>query len=135
MRGAEGPVELQVSRWLAKSAGDLAAAEALSRADGFHADHICFLAQQAAEKAVKAALLAAGDDLPRTHDLGYLLDLLGESEPTLAAALRPTEELTPYAVQLRYPNDLPPVTPRDADAALRLARAALAEVGRHFARG
>ena len=42
---------------------------------------LCFHAQQAAEKAIKAVLVAEGADLPRTHDLGVLFAAVPLSVP------------------------------------------------------
>ncbi|HJW86976.1 MAG TPA: HEPN domain-containing protein [Candidatus Brocadiaceae bacterium] len=39
---------------------------------------LCFHAQQAVEKVVKAVLLAQGVDFPKTHNLRVLFDLLAE---------------------------------------------------------
>ena len=126
MSGTEQPIGRQVQEWLAKADSDLAAAEALVRDGGAHADHICFLAQQAAEKTVKAVLLAVHARIPRTHDLSFLIDLVDAAERELARALRPLEALTPYAAGLRYPSYMPPAKASEAVTALQLARAARA---------
>lgn len=59
-------------RWPAYAHGDLALAEAGAAA---HVPFLllCFHAQQAAEKAVKAVLVAHGIEAPRTHNLGILV--------------------------------------------------------------
>lgn len=69
-------------------------------------DHLCFEAQQAAEKAVKAVYREI--EFPPTHDIRQLLTLLGSTLPEwlweAAAAL------TPYAVLSRYPGVAPPAS-------------------------
>ncbi len=66
--------------------------------------------QQAAEKVVKAALIAAGIDPPRWHNIDDLVDLL-PSEHELRGALVPLGRFTPYAIAYRYPVADPDVLP------------------------
>lgn len=56
--------------------GDLAAAQSLRRSDGPSPRHAGWLAEQAVEKALTAALVAAGIEPPETHDLDQLRDAL-----------------------------------------------------------
>ncbi len=72
-----GPDPLEWAReWMASAAIDLDAAELWlqQRSHGFGI--ACFHAEQAAEKALKALLVAGGIDPPRTHDLELLAGLL-----------------------------------------------------------
>jgi HEPN domain-containing protein len=64
----------EVWRWLHLAHEDLAAAEHL--ADAAHLPHrvACLMAQQAAEKAIKAVLVAEDMDPPKLHDLRRLLE-------------------------------------------------------------
>lgn len=83
---------------------------------------VCFLAQQAAEKTLKTVLVLLEIEFPFTHDLDRLRDLIPQgwrvkSEyPDLA-------DLTIWAVEARYPGDLPEVVEADAQNALRTAEA------------
>lgn len=66
---------------------------------------VCFHAQQAAEKALKAYLAALSDeDIPRTHDLRLLHSLIaergGDSPPTEGLP-----HLNQHAVASRYPDE------------------------------
>jgi HEPN domain-containing protein len=72
---APEPPEL-AAHWLATALGDLSAAEALLRADGLPARQAAELAQQAAEKALKGAIIFGGVTPPRTHDLEALARLV-----------------------------------------------------------
>ncbi len=69
----------------------------------------CFHAQQAAEKALKATLVTAGTPVPRTHDLVALVALV---TGTARSLLEPVDLalLDPWAVDGRYPGDIPDVT-------------------------
>jgi HEPN domain-containing protein len=82
-------------------------------------------AQQAAEKALKAVLVAYGVDFPPTHNLVVLRDLAGEvcELPAEAGSL---PALSVYAVSSRYPEDAEPVTDKDeVDKAIAVAKATL----------
>ena len=65
----------------------------------------CYHAQQATEKTLKAALVAARIDPPRTHDLNQLRDLLPE-EWRLPGSSDDLQLLTGWAAKSRYPNGL-----------------------------
>jgi HEPN domain-containing protein len=61
-----------------------------------------FHAQQAVEKAMKAALAAQGVEFPHTHDLDGLLELCGSSGLEVPDALEGVDRLAPYGVHMRY---------------------------------
>jgi HEPN domain-containing protein len=109
--------------WLRHAQSDLAIA-AVRKSRRMLYEHQCFHAQQAAEKAVKAILVASGLSVPRSHDLAFLLAQLPR-EIALPVALVELPLLTKYAVQLRYPGETEPVTSVDRRMALRLAQAAV----------
>ncbi len=58
----------EVRRWLCYAQEDLVLAETLIGQSGVAARHICWLAQQSVEKALKAALIFLRIDFPRRHD-------------------------------------------------------------------
>ena len=66
--------------WLNRARSDLALART-ERPDVYLED-LCFHAQQAVEKAVKALLIAHQVDFPYTHDIAQLLTLLENAGPT-----------------------------------------------------
>ena len=63
---------------------------------GVYLEDLCFDAQQAAEKAVKAVLVAHKVDFPYVHDLAHLLSLFEGTGAVVPEAVRQAEELTPY---------------------------------------
>jgi HEPN domain-containing protein len=81
----------------------------------------CFHAQQVAEKALKALLIARDTEYPRTHELFGLSRLLPEAlDPGIS-----DEELvglSKWAVEPRYPGDMLEATREDAEAAVEQAR-------------
>jgi HEPN domain-containing protein len=68
-------------------------------------DVVCFHAQQAAEKYLKALLEELGDEVPRTHNLIALLKVLVPHHNSLRAFRRGLDFLTRFAVDTRYPGD------------------------------
>jgi HEPN domain-containing protein len=84
--------------------------------------HICFLAQQAAEKALKAALIYANQPFEPIHDLAALATQLPNDWRVRGAAPR-LAKLSGYAVDTRYPDPHAQPGPDDAVQAVRDARA------------
>lgn len=107
--------------WMRRARADLALAAAPLPQYALYED-LCWHAQQAAEKAVKAVLLALQIPFPRTHILERLIGLLPESVPCPPDLLA-AEALSQYASQSRYPGDEEPVLEAEYREALRLAAA------------
>jgi len=111
-----------LGEWLRKADADMGLAEHLLSEKAPFYDAITFNCQQAAEKLIKAFLVWAQVDFPKTHDLTELLALVAPINEHLAAQLREATALTPYGVELRYLGDRPDASPAEARAAVRLAR-------------
>ena len=92
------PAALQ---WLRYASDDLDAAAALLAADRPLPRHVCWLAQQAAEKALKAVLVLDGEPVPFTHDLHDLRSRIGRQEASLDMALA---NLMAWGATARYPG-------------------------------
>jgi HEPN domain-containing protein len=86
---------------------------------------LCFHAQQAVEKSLKAVLLAKQVEFPKTHNLKVLLDLIPPTVPPPPEA-DCTAALSDYAVSSRYPGEYEPVSEEEYQEAVRLADAAVA---------
>jgi len=110
-----------VRQWLEKADMDLKAAQCLQSASGF-SDIICFHAQQAAEKFLKAMLAYKKIEIPKTHDLKLLLDLTGITEKEIGLEEDEIHELSGYCVEARYPADLPVLDSQDALKAVETAK-------------
>ncbi len=95
------PRELAAS-WFAQAQRDLDAAAYLF--DGARYDAACFAAQQATEKALKAALVWFAGDRPRTHQLAMLTAELATYRADAPQALGDIAALDPYYVTTRYPD-------------------------------
>lgn len=104
--------------WKAKADGDLRSARTLLELDPPETDAVAFHCQQAAEKYLKALLVALGVDPPRTHDLGVLRELASDRYPEVEDLQEACDYLTPFVVQVRYPLFEPPITAEDASQAM-----------------
>jgi len=108
-------------RWFALAIEDIAAAHILV-GDGTTALRIAgFLAQQAAEKALKAGLFAASIDVPKIHGLNQIL---ARYDPAGAPQIDPDDrdELDPWVIDGRYAADLPDLGPDEATELLAPAQ-------------
>jgi hypothetical protein len=89
--------------WLRQARNDLEAAQVTAQA-GFHAQ-ACYLAGQAAEKALRAAIVATGSTPPHSHSLERLVTMLREqgisTEPLEGLHLK---ALTRMNSETRYPH-------------------------------
>ncbi|MCY3905167.1 MAG: HEPN domain-containing protein [Caldilineaceae bacterium] len=94
----------KAQRWLRFATENLDAAQRMLADRSSAPRHVCWHAQQAAERALKAALAPEGIDFPFTHDLNALRNLLPASW-TVRAEHVDMAELTEWAVQARYPGE------------------------------
>lgn len=120
--------------WIRRAKGDLALAR-LPIAGDLVLEDLCFHAQQAAEKSIKAILTAKRIVFPKTHNLYALFDLLPEGTQLPPENAR-VARLTNYAVATRYPAAEEPVTEEErreavilAESVLRWAEAILKQAG------
>ena len=107
--------------WLRFAQADLAFAQAPLPERALYSQ-LCFFAQQAVEKSLKAVLVKGVVDFPFTHDLQALVNLIPQEiprDPVLDAATR----LGVYAVATRYPGRPEPVSEDEYREAARLADA------------
>jgi HEPN domain-containing protein len=116
--------------WLAQTRSNLRRAE-LGRQDTvIFFEDLCFDAQQAAEKSLKALCLHRGIEIQKTHSLVILLDLLEGVGLTIPPEVKEADELTRYAVGTRYPGLEEEVDEEEYGVALRQARAVVEWVER-----
>jgi len=95
--------------WLARAEGDLALAKVPLPEGGYYED-LCFHAQQAAEKAIKAIYVRHGLAFRYTHDLGELIASLEKAGIKVPPEITDATILTGYAWEARYPGTSEPVT-------------------------
>ncbi len=109
------------ARWFRWAEEDLRAAEHVERAEGFRPRHACWQSHQAAEKAIKAALVFEQIPFPLVHDLEQLRELV-PADWGVRRLNADLSRLTAWAVEARYPLHDEPTT-EDARAAVEEARA------------
>ena len=131
MTALEG--EADELRWLRYAREDLALAQELVAQGHRVPRHPCWLAQQAAEKAIKAALVLTDGEAPFLHDLEVLLNLLSEGWPE-ELALADLEGLTQWASDARYPVDQPEPSAENAVHSVAEARTVYDAIAGEFAR-
>jgi HEPN domain-containing protein len=93
-----------VSEWVAKAENDLkSAAHILRLGRECPTDIVCFHAQQAVEKYLKALLTAREIPFPKTHNIRKLVEMVPAGAP-LSLSQDEQDELTDYATGARYPG-------------------------------
>jgi HEPN domain-containing protein len=108
-------------QWLTKADQDLTAAKILLQSGSHVLGITAFHAQQAAEKYLKAFLVWKQIDFPKTHNIGTLLVLISGVDDELASKLMSARVLSDYAVENRYPGDIPELGNEEASTAIKLA--------------
>lgn len=114
----------ETARWLRYSREDLDAAVALQSRTYRHS---CLLAQQSSEKAIKSIYVFLDLRVPRSHDLDMLRTLLPDGWD-VKTRFENLSELSLWAIESRYPGNMPESTRVDADAAITLAKRVLCSV-------
>jgi len=112
----------EIRKWLIKSQHDLGSARRLMEGEEAYLDTAVYHCQQAVEKALKAFLTYHDIEFEKTHDLTELLEVGVAIEPAFEPWRWVAEELTPYAVQFRYPTDVLEPEQSEAEAALEHAQ-------------
>ena len=95
----------EAKRFLRLAKRDQAAFAALLNAAAVDPAVACFHAQQAAEKALKAAMCLHGLEFRRTHDLEALARMLRDIDVVPPIDEHDLRCLTPYAVEFRYDDE------------------------------
>ncbi len=99
----------EAQRWLEQAREDLKWAKRLATDGGYHI--ACFLAQQIAEKALKAFLYAQGETNVFGHAVSVLADRAAQYEKKIEEKVSDWSILDGYYIPTRYPNGLPDSIP------------------------
>ncbi|MBI4722604.1 MAG: HEPN domain-containing protein [Candidatus Stahlbacteria bacterium] len=108
--------------WIKKAENDLRSAEYLITMELPPTDTICFHSEQCAEKYLKGFLTIKGIEFERSHDLDYLLDECKRENLEFEELRDIAEDLTPYAVEIRYPDDFVEISVNEASEAIEKAK-------------
>lgn len=107
--------------WFAHAESDLNLARLGKGRDDILPEQVCFHAQQAAEKALKAVLSYRKIEFPFIHDIEALLEIMTQNGLMVPSDVADAGVLTPYAVEARYPGYQEEITPSQVAEAIRLA--------------
>ena len=130
--------ETEGRRWLEQAQTDLKWCRFLYKEGAYYL--VCFLAQQVAEKALKAFLYAQGEEIVIGHSVRQLCMRAVEYSSSFQDKLDTWAILDSYYIPTRYPNGLPGDIParvynrETAEGALILTEAVVFEVESWFAR-
>jgi HEPN domain-containing protein len=117
------PEQVEYAKVLLRRAkGDLQICRKLADDTDIDDNIFGFHAQQAAEKALKTALVLQDVEMPLTHDLGFLVRRVRESGIEPPGEFSDAQWLTPWAAELRYDEPIA----LDRAAALAVAESAAA---------
>ncbi len=96
-----------IRAWIGKADNDLKNAELVlaARDENCPYDTVCFHCQQAVEKYLKAFLVHHDISFPRSHNLSDLVVKCLQVDNSFLSIQRDAEILTPYAVEMCYPDD------------------------------
>ena len=111
--------------WLLRARSDLALAR-VALPEGGLLEDLCYHAQQAAEKAIKALYRNYGWPFRYVHVIEELLSGLKQQGVDVPDDVMGAIILTDYATTGRYPGREEPVTPEEYAEAVALAETALA---------
>lgn len=110
-----------VRNWLEKARRDFVTARnGLDSSEPF-TEIICFHAQQAGEKYIKAYLVWQEIEFPKTHSVEDLLLLATQKDPSFQTLIEKATFLTPFAVEIRYAEFEEPLF-EDAKKAVGIAQ-------------
>lgn len=113
--------------WLRRARSNLVRARQ-DKPDEVLYEDLCFDAQQATEKALKALLLSRRIPFRFVHDIGELLEAASEGGIDVPENIWDASELTEYAVEARYPGPFETVTEEEWRRAVSFAEAVVAWV-------
>jgi HEPN domain-containing protein len=102
---------------------DIQAFHVLKERPEVHISLVCFHAQQAVEKSLKAILFSRRIEFERIHDLVKLARLLSECDLVLPVREDQLRRLNPFAVTFRYDDlDVEPISRLDAASMVAAVR-------------
>ena len=119
--------------WLKRAYNSLALAK-VDKTDEICYEDLCYNAQQAVEKGLKALLIFFGENISRdikTHDLFVLLKKL-ENYVEVPDDMIDAAVLTEYATGTRYPGDFEEVSEQSYQEAITSAEYSLAWISKQL---
>jgi HEPN domain-containing protein len=109
--------------WMNRARSSLALAKNAS--PDIYFEDLCYQAQQAGEKAIKAIFISEKITFPYIHDITALLTRLEHGGITVPGEIRKAAVLSIYASQTRYPGIEPPLTEEEYKNAICTAESVI----------
>jgi HEPN domain-containing protein len=113
--------ETETAKWIRFANEDLRSAESLLSGGWVSYRNVCYLSQQAVEKAIKAAYVSINHVFEKSHSLDALKNQL-PGEWKWKQRFPDISPMSVWAIESRYPGDWEEATKEDAQAALDFAR-------------
>lgn len=111
----------KIDEWLKRARSSLARAKAGKISKEILYEDLCYDAQQAVKKSLKALCIKNGIVFPKTHNIEYLLELLENNSKENYDEIKEAKILTYYAIETRYPGDYEPVEDQEYLKAIDIA--------------
>jgi HEPN domain-containing protein len=122
---SESAIPGSPEEWLLRAKSNLVLARAEKPQEVFWED-MCYNAQQAAEKAIKAVLQYHQIAFRYIHDLDELIKYFDKNDVEFPDDLRQVADLTQYAIETRYPGHFDDLTEEVYQQALEIAERTVA---------
>jgi len=90
-----------------------------------HMEKICYNCQQSTEKSLKAVLACYEVDIPKSHNIGQLVDECKKHDSSIKMEDKVSRQMTRYATISRYPDNVTSWNDNDAKLALKYAKSTL----------
>lgn len=89
---------------------------------------VCYLSQQATEKALKSILYNQYKEVPFHHKILDLLDLVNQEDDIISLDEKDALRMTRFAIRVRYYDNRLDVTEKDAEYAVNKASSVVKQV-------
>ncbi len=114
-------IEELVTQWIHIAERDLLTAKQGLEAEVVVTETVSFHCQQAVEKYLKAFLVKKQVEFSKTHSIMTLLNLCSTVDKSFSMELSEADNLTDYAVEIRYPDEWYEPTIEEAKQAYNIA--------------
>jgi len=121
MKNQNETLKILTKEWVLKAQEDERSAEILIK-EGGSPNTICFLAQQIAEKYLKAFLVFNNQEFPKIHDLERLLKFCEKIERSFNKLQEEARFLSSFYIATRYPGEFPNFDLKTAKEAFEKAK-------------
>ena len=111
----------KILHWLRFAKEDLQMANYLMKSEFPVFRGVCFDYQQSVEKNLKAYLLYFNQEIVKTHDLAFLIQLLFPFDDKIETYSIKCKDLINYAVTQRYPDEFIDLIKENAEDAIVIA--------------